>query len=143
MQWDASPGAGFSTARDPWLPVNPESSIVNVEAQRGDPLSMLSLYRTLIGVRRESPALRRGSYATVTAPRDVFAYLREEGDERRLVLLNFGDAKVRVELATALAGTAADAGKANLVLSTDPTRPQEPLGKVVEVGPDEGLLIEV
>ncbi|HKG56983.1 MAG TPA: DUF3459 domain-containing protein, partial [Candidatus Limnocylindrales bacterium] len=144
-QWDGSPNAGFSAADGlgPWLPVNPESPIVNVEAQRGDPQSMLSLYRTLIRVRRSSPALRRGSYVTVAAPRDVFAYLREADGERRLVLLNFGERHARVTLARALAGTDADAGAAKVVLSTDPARPQEPLGKVVEVGPEEGLLLEV
>src|SRR4051812_6850678 len=144
MQWDASSSAGFSPdGAAPWLPLNPESPIVNVEAQRGDPQSMLSLYRTLIHVRRESAALRRGSYATVPAPKDVFAYLREADGERRLVLLNFGERPARVTLSRALDGTSADAGKAKLVLSTDPARPQEPLGKVVEVGPDEGLLLEV
>ena len=47
MQWDGSPGAGFSTG-DPWLPVGSQAGTVNVAAQRDDPASMLSLYRRLI-----------------------------------------------------------------------------------------------
>jgi len=50
MQWDASPSGGFTTGI-PWLPpVDPAER--NVEAQRGDPGSLLELYRTLIALRR-------------------------------------------------------------------------------------------
>jgi alpha-glucosidase len=51
MQWDASPGGGFSTG-EPWLPlVDPQRR--SVAAQRDDPESMLSLVRALIALRRE------------------------------------------------------------------------------------------
>jgi glycosidase len=51
VQWDASPSGGFSTGT-PWLPpVDPESR--NVEAQRGDPESMLAFVRELIRLRRD------------------------------------------------------------------------------------------
>jgi alpha-glucosidase len=51
MQWDGSPGGGFSTG-EPWLPaVDPPER--NVEAQRDDPESALTLTRELIAVRRE------------------------------------------------------------------------------------------
>jgi glycosidase len=50
MQWDASPAGGF-TSGEPWLPaVDPERT--NVEAQRDDPRSMLSLVRDLLTLRR-------------------------------------------------------------------------------------------
>ncbi len=50
MQWDASATGGFTTG-EPWLPaVEPER--VNVEAQREDPRSMLSLTRDLLTLRR-------------------------------------------------------------------------------------------
>src|SRR5205085_3716774 len=47
MQWDQGPGAGF-TAGTPWLPLAQDYRTVNVRAQRGDPKSILSLYRRLI-----------------------------------------------------------------------------------------------
>jgi alpha-glucosidase len=51
MQWTAEPLGGF-TEGAPWLPlVDPERR--NVEAQRGDPGSLLELYRRLIELRRE------------------------------------------------------------------------------------------
>jgi alpha-glucosidase len=49
MQWDET--GGFSTGT-PWLPlVDPEQR--NVEAQRGDPGSLLELYRRLLELRRD------------------------------------------------------------------------------------------
>jgi alpha-glucosidase len=49
MQWDAS--GGFTTG-EPWLPlIDPDER--NVGAQRGDPGSLLELYRRLIAFRRE------------------------------------------------------------------------------------------
>jgi alpha-glucosidase len=51
MQWDASPGGGFSDGQ-PWLaPVDPKER--NVASQRDDPGSFLSLVRRLIGLRHE------------------------------------------------------------------------------------------
>ena len=51
MQWDGSPGGGFTTGT-PWLPVV-DSGERNVADQRGDPDSLLSLYRRLIAARRD------------------------------------------------------------------------------------------
>ena len=78
MQWDGTPGGGFSDG-DPWLPpVDPAS--VNVEAQRDDPDSTLTLVRRLIAVRRELDA---GLDLLDAAP-GVLAFAR--GDHR--VMLN-------------------------------------------------------
>jgi alpha-glucosidase len=72
MQWDASPTAGFTTG-EPWLPaVEPERA--NVEAQRDDPGSTLSLVRDLIALRRTlGPGLE-----LIDAAPGVLAYRRGE-----------------------------------------------------------------
>jgi alpha-glucosidase len=50
MQWDGSPNGGFTTGKA-WLPpVDPANT--NVEAQRDDPRSTLSLVRDLLALRR-------------------------------------------------------------------------------------------
>jgi alpha-glucosidase len=50
MQWDASPTGGF-TSGDPWLPaVDPQQH--NVEDQREDPSSFVSMVRDLVALRR-------------------------------------------------------------------------------------------
>ena len=135
MQWDASSTGGFSTGR-PWLPVNRETAVVNVAAQREDPASMFQLYRGLIRERRGSSALRRGSYRSLPAPRNVFAYLREDADERRLVLLNFAERPIRVDLGRVIGGSA------RVIMSTDPARSPGSVGKRVVLRPDEGMLLE-
>src|SRR3954470_8021806 len=61
MQWEAGINAGFS-ATEPWLPIAPNASTVNVAAQAPDPAPILSLYRTLIQLRRAESALSVGDY---------------------------------------------------------------------------------
>jgi alpha-glucosidase len=51
MQWDGTPGGGFSAA-EPWLPVV-DPAARNVAGQSGDPASLLSYWRSLIALRRE------------------------------------------------------------------------------------------
>lgn len=105
MQWDASPTAGFTSSATPWLPIV-DAATRNVEEQRRDPGSVLSLYRRLIAARRASPALAIGTHRSLfgVAP-DVLAWLREADGERALVLLNLGDAPVTCALPLARIGT--------------------------------------
>jgi alpha-glucosidase len=137
MQWDGSPGGGFTTG-DPWLPLAANHRRVNVAAQRDDPASMLSLYRRLIWYRKRSAALRWGAYRPLPdAPADVFAYLREADGERLLVALNFGGEPL------AWASDQLPAG-AHLELSTDPARPGGPVRlQPLELGGDEGLVLRL
>ncbi|HML97577.1 MAG TPA: alpha-amylase family glycosyl hydrolase [Tepidiformaceae bacterium] len=79
MQWDGSPGRGFSAA-EPWLPYG--DAACNVADQDGDPESLLSLYRRAIWLRRTTPALLRGSYRELPAPSGVFAWVRALPGER-------------------------------------------------------------
>jgi alpha-glucosidase len=93
MQWSSAPGAGFTDAGvQPWLPFGDLS--VNVEDERRDPESVLSLTRDLIGLRDALPDLRSGAYASVDAPDDVLAYQR---GERTLIALNFGTEPASVD----------------------------------------------
>ena len=89
MQWDATANAGFTTGR-PWTAIGADYATYNVASEQTDPASILSAYRRLIGVRAAQPALRRGSYQTLTtsAP-TVYAYARTYGAETVVVVLNF------------------------------------------------------
>jgi alpha-glucosidase len=100
MQWDGSPNAGFCPAGvEPWLPVSADYETRNVAAQSTDPASMLTLYRRLLALRRASPALYGGSYRPLDGvPDDCFVYLRESGDERKLITLNFSGVEQTVSL---------------------------------------------
>jgi alpha-glucosidase len=133
MQWDTTPNAGFCPPDvEPWLPVADDYAEVNVEAQRDDPRSMLSLFRHLVQLRREHPALTVGSYRTLEAgDAAVISYLREHEDRRILVALNFGDRDERLEV---------PAG-AKLLCSTDPERLSVDESKVLKLGPYEGVVL--
>jgi alpha-glucosidase len=132
MQWDASPNAGFTTGQ-PWLPLAADHAKGNVEAQRDDPASLFSLYRRMIWLRKSSPALRRGSYRTVPAPRGVFAFTREANGERVLVALNFTKDAQQVALGS---------GAGSVLLSTDHERDGTDAElQSVALRPDEGLLL--
>jgi oligo-1,6-glucosidase len=98
MQWDASPGAGFSTGT-PWLPVNPDHVTVNAAAQMDDPDSVLAHYRRLIAMRHEEPAVALGDFTMLLAedPR-VYAFTRRHGRTEQLVLCNVSGAPAELKL---------------------------------------------
>ena len=133
MQWDASPGAGF-TAGEPWLPIHPDHGVRNVEAQRWNPASLLHLYRDLIALRRATPALERGSLQMRAAPEGVLAYDRHEGRSHAVVALNLGDTPARVELA----GGRVAGGLHTTFGAALPDRADG-----VELGPCEGVVLVV
>ena len=92
MQWDDSPHAGFSFGKDiePWLPVNENYQEVNVAAELNKEDSILNFYRRLIKVRRNSEALRYGSwYSLIHYPYEHLAYIRETETEKVLIIINF------------------------------------------------------
>jgi alpha-glucosidase len=88
MPWDDSENAGFS-AGQPWLPLTADWRSRNVAAQQSDPGSLLNLYRRLIALRRQEPALHSGSYRPIPAGGDFLLFSREDGRRRLLVALNF------------------------------------------------------
>jgi alpha-glucosidase len=137
MQWDAGQGAGFSDGpAEPWLPIAPDYETVNVAAQQADPTSMLSLYRRLIRLRQESPALHIGSYSAVDgAPANCFAYLREQAGQRMLVALNFSAVERRLSLA--------GLGGGRLLISTHLDREEEADLAALTLRGQEGVIIEL
>ena len=103
MQWDGSPGGGFSeSATPPWLPVNDNHVDVNVEAQIGEPDSLLEWYRTLLRLRRERQALHRGDLQLrpLAEGSQMVVYERTDGVERLLIAANLGDATATIDVPT-------------------------------------------
>jgi glycosidase len=101
MQWDAGLHAGFAPAeaRELWLPLHPDYPEVNVAAELRRPDSMLNLYRSLLALRREYPALQMGEYQPIETPPPVFAYLRAMPTGQRLfAALNFSSQPIQLNL---------------------------------------------
>jgi alpha-glucosidase len=90
MQWDDSPHGGF-TRGAPWLPVHPGYKTVNAAAERRLPYSLLNIHRSLLRLRNERAALRRGSLSLMepmTRDDSILMYMREHEKERLLVVMN-------------------------------------------------------
>jgi len=60
----------------PWLPQPLAFARLSVEAQEGDPSSMLSLYRQALYLRRHLPQLRAGRFAWLEQPDGILAFTR-------------------------------------------------------------------
>jgi alpha-glucosidase len=133
MQWDDTPGAGFTTGV-PWLPLGPERETCNVDQRARDPHSILSLYRQLIQLRRARRALAVGKKGPVHCSGNLLSYERAHGDERLLVLLNFGHEPHAADIGTR---------RGTLLLSTHLDRPQAAVAKRIELRADEGVIIDL
>ena len=110
-----SPGhSAASPPATPWLALtDPESR--NVAAQRGDPGSLLSLYRELIALRRELD----GALEPIAAAPGVIAYRRGE----HAIAINLGDRPAAAPV------------DGRVVLSSAPREPG------LKLEPDEGRVL--
>jgi oligo-1,6-glucosidase len=102
VQWDASPGAGF-TAGTPWLAINPDHVTVNAAAEVDDPDSVFAHYRRLITLRHEDPVVTEGDFELLLPGHPkIWAFLRRAappaGDAELLVVANFSAELVSVSL---------------------------------------------
>ncbi|MCA3976525.1 glycoside hydrolase family 13 protein [Vibrio vulnificus] len=98
MQWSASQNGGFSQAK-PWIEVNPNYPEINVEQALADSDSIFYHYQKLIELRKEHPAIVYGDFTPLFAEHDsVFAYVRSHQDEQLLVINNFSDQDISIEL---------------------------------------------
>jgi alpha-glucosidase len=70
--------AGSATA-EPWLPQPSCWAALTVEAEQQDPDSMLSLYRSMLSIRRSEPDLGDGHLQWLDSSDDVLAFARGSG----------------------------------------------------------------
>jgi glycosidase len=65
---------------------------------------IFTTYRDLLQLRKATPALRRGSLTELVADETVYAYLRQDADERVLVALNLGKTPAERSISAGLSG---------------------------------------
>ncbi len=134
MQWDASPGAGFTTG-EPWLPLSADRAVRNVAALSDDPGSILSLYRRLLALRRGTSALSIGDYRAIGNDGAVLGFERTGAGETIAVILNFG--------AEPADWTLPEGRRGHVLLTTMLDREGEPAGPVIRLRPNEGLIVRL
>jgi alpha-glucosidase len=129
MQWTAEAGAGFTRPGvEPWLPFG-EAARANVADQRLDPSSLLNLCRDLIALRRSTPDLRSGAYASLPSSEGVWAWRR--GDAT-VVAINMSD-----DAATLALGTS------TILVGTERSRDGEAVEGDLNLGPWEAAVLRV
>ena len=120
VQWDASPGAGF-TSGTPWIGINPDHVVVNAAAQADDPGSVFEHFRELIALRHDDPAVTDGRFELLLADHPaIWAFLRRGRDAELLVAANFSADLVSAALPL-------DAGWADAAVVLTSTPGQTPL----------------
>lgn len=127
MVWSAKePHAGFSAAQKTWLPVREPQRARAVDAQAGNPDSVLAFYRTMLSLRRGREELKTGRTRFLETAEPVLAFLR---GERVLCVFNLSADSHRVDVPAV--GT---------VLLSQAAEPQD---GAVRLGPNGFLLAEI
>jgi alpha-glucosidase len=140
MQWDDSTFAGFSTV-EPWLPLAQDHAFTNVRQETEGAGSMLSLYRGLLDLRRKHSALNQGSYQSLPAEGNLLLYVRQSPAECLVIALNLGSTATKFSWPSAFSLPAT--GSARVLLSSSPTRTSTLPAGPVELGPDEGVILDM
>lgn len=97
IPWTPDAPHGWAGA-EPWLPWPPAVGAHNAATQRSQSASTAQLYRHLLARRRASPALRHGAMTWLDTPPGVLGYRRSDGDDERVVLVNFADETATFDL---------------------------------------------
>lgn len=114
MQWDSTPGAGFSTSETTWMRVMDSSVEINVAKQVDDPSSVLTFYKSLIALRRaHQDVFVYGAFEMLDLENEAtVTFVKRNGSKAVLVVLNFTD------VAQAFAKPALLEGHEKLLLSS-------------------------
>jgi alpha-glucosidase len=131
MQWDGSRFAGF-TEGTPWLRVAADSPTMNVATLSPQSDSVLSLYRTLMGLRNANAALNTGRVEGVASDGKVLRYERVHEEQRFSIRLNLSEGTVE-----------AGAEPGRIVASTHMDRSGELVRASISLRPFEGVIVRI
>ena len=104
MSWSDCPRTAGFTAGRPFRPLSANAGTHNVASQHDAPGSLLSFYRSLIGLRRTRGSLLRGDYRVLAVEGAAWAFARRLGAQCTVVAFNPRATPARLALSGA-AGT--------------------------------------
>ncbi len=141
MAWNDGHNGGFSAASADctWLPIAADYATRNVEVQLHDPDSLLTLYRDLLILRAQQPALQFGAIELIDTgtpgllDSPVVAYRRTLHESSLTIVLNL----------TSSEQPAPPGVGGHLVFSTDPDERGTSLAPGAPIQPDRGLILQV
>ena len=90
MSWTNDPTTAGFTSGKPFRNLATNVDSFNVAAETKDPNSLYAFYKSLLNLRKQRPSLTRGDYAGAKVDGTVFSFVRTLGDERTVVVLNYG-----------------------------------------------------
>lgn len=132
FQWDDSENAGFTTGT-PWIMVNPNYKEINAKAELENPDSIFYYYQKLIQLRKEKEIIVYGSYDLLLPDsKEIYAYTRTLGEEKLLVVCNFSETEVEMEIPE-------EFRNADYLISNYETRSLE---KIMALRPYESFVVE-
>ena len=95
MIWDNTEYGGFSKV-EPWIRVNENKETINVEAALKDKNSLYYFYKELINFRLNHKVLIDGDFKMIDINNPhVFAYIRENKNEKVVVVSSFANKEVK------------------------------------------------
>jgi alpha-glucosidase len=112
-----------------------KAQAMNVAVARDNSISMLTLYRCLLALRRATPVLATGAYVPLAVQGDILAYRRTDTAQTYCIVLNLGRQPQRFNLCQV-------AGTQQVVLSTSLDRAGEVVHSVLPWRRDEGVILE-
>jgi len=89
IPWKDENLAGFTKAKEAWLPIDARQRMLAVDKQEKLAESMLHTTRALIALRKKSPALTDGSFRVVHVADNLLVFDREQNGERIQCVFNF------------------------------------------------------
>jgi alpha-glucosidase len=99
MPWSEKKHGGFSES-EPWLPVDQTHIELNVGKQEADANSVLHFARRMIALRKQEPALGKGTIELLDAPDGVLAFSRRYKEREVLCVFNMETTPQQYPLST-------------------------------------------
>ncbi|MGN7312149.1 alpha,alpha-phosphotrehalase [Alkalicoccobacillus gibsonii] len=98
VQWNAKPNGGFTTGT-PWINTASNYKEINAVEALSDPNSIFYFYQKLVDLRKTHDIITFGDYQLIHVDhKQVFAYVRQWQDEKAVVLANFYEQPVTIDL---------------------------------------------